>query len=164
MAWVVHPAEARGPEEPEITTILLPAATLGRPYEFTMEFKHGLPPFTWSLIGKGRLPAGLRLDRDSGTIHGTPEQAGYFPLTIRVVDDSYAASRDIVRWIVPFVVTAICLLGFVGMRRRNVYAFALLIAAQSGLGAAGILPISIMAIGWQALLWLVGVAHVGRMR
>jgi hypothetical protein len=164
VAWVVQPAGRGAEEKPAITTLSLPPATLGEPYEFTLEVDGGEPPFTWSVIGKGHLPGGLQLDRASGTIFGTPEQAGHFPLTIRVVDDSYAASRDIVCWIAPFVVTAACLLGFVSMRKRSVYAYAVLIGAQIGLGAAGVLPTSVIAIGWQIVLWAIGLAHIGQMR
>ncbi len=164
VAWVVQPVGGGGEERPDITTLSLPPATLGQPYEFTLDVAGGEPPFTWSVIGRGRLPEGLQIDRASGTIQGAPQQAGHFPMTIRVVDDSYAASRDIVRWIVPFAVTAACLLGFVSMRKRSVYAYAVLIGAQIGLGAAGFLPTSVIAVGWQIALWAIGVAHIGQMR
>lgn len=160
----VRPATPPGPDWPRITTLSLSPATLGEPYEYSISFAGGLPPYAWSTVGKKRLPDGLTLDKDGGRIHGTPEAVGNFPLTIRVIDDSYVASRDIVPWIIPLVVTAVGLLGFVNMRKRGVLLYGLLIVLQAGCALAALLPISITALGLQIVLWLVGAAHLGRMQ
>jgi len=46
----------------------------------------GAAPYTWSLAGPVKLPAGLTLDPTLGTIQGTPEAPGMFPLTVYVKD------------------------------------------------------------------------------
>jgi hypothetical protein len=43
----------------------------------------GIPPYAWSAAG---LPSGLNIDRVTGTILGTPAQAGTFPITITAID------------------------------------------------------------------------------
>lgn len=164
IALVVQHAKPPSGNWPLITTVLLPPATLGQPYEFTIERMGGQPPLFWKIVGKRRLPEGLKLDPDSGVIKGTPEKAGLFPVTIRVVDDQYASSRDIGRWIAPFVVTAICLLGFLSMRKWSVYLYAALIVVQVAGALALSWPVSHTALGLQAILWMVGVAHLGKMR
>ena len=164
IALVVRSAEPRGADWPVITTLALPPAKLGQPYECTVGRTGGQPPFFWRTIGKRRLPDGLTLDPQSGRSEGTPEKAGQFPVTIRVVDDHYASSQDIARWIAPFAVTAICLLGFLSMRKWSVYTYAVLIALQAAGALVLALPLSATALGLQALLWVIGAAHVGKMR
>jgi hypothetical protein len=164
IALVVRPVKPRGKDWPVITTELLPAATLGQPYEFAVGLAGGQPPFSWKVVGKRRLPRDLELDDDSGVIRGTPQQAGQFPVTIRVVDDEYASSRDIGRWIAPFAVTAVCLLGFLSMRKWSVYLYAVLIVVQVAGAFAVALPVSHTALGLQAVLCVIGVAHLGKMR
>ena len=41
---------------------------------------------------RGRLPAGLRLQRD-GTLSGRPRKAGIYPFTVRVRDPSHPTMR-----------------------------------------------------------------------
>jgi hypothetical protein len=157
-------APAAAADRPRITTPALPPATLGQPYDFTLGVSGGRPPYTWKVLGKRGLPAGLALDTDDGRIRGVPAQAGQFPLALRVVDDSYAASRDITRWIIPFVVSAACLLGFLAMRRWSVYVYGSLVAIQAAGALALALPVSMTALGVQVLLCLLGAAHLGKMR
>ncbi len=163
IAWVVRPAVPPGQDWPTIITMSLPSATVGEPYDCQMEFERGKPPHRWKTVGKKRLPKGLKLDRHTGRIHGTPEEAGYYALTLRVIDDHYAASRDIVPWILPILATAVCLLGFVSMRKWGVLLYAVLIVLQVGCAVVAVLPISIIALGLQIFLWLVGAAHLGKM-
>jgi len=48
----------------------------------------GLTPRTWNLLGgrPGYLPSGLRLNRKTGEISGTPTKAGIYSLRMQVVD------------------------------------------------------------------------------
>jgi hypothetical protein len=158
------PAESPAPDQPRITTSTLPRATRGTPYDFPVGVIGGRPAYTWRALGKTGLPAGLQLDETSGRIHGTPQKAGRFTLTLRVVDDSYAASRDIAQWVLPFLVTTVCLLGFLAMRRWSVYAYALLIVLQAVGALLLAVPVATTALGVQALLWVLGAAHLSRMR
>jgi hypothetical protein len=164
LALVVRSTSPRDGQSPAITTLTLPPATVGQPYDFTIERNGGQPPLSWKTMGKRRLPDGLKLDPQSGTIRGTPTKAGDFPVSIRMIDDYYSAARDITHWIAPFAATTLCLLGFLGMRKWSVYAYGALIALQ----AAGVfvfaLPIAATALVPQAFLWLVGAAHLGKMR
>jgi hypothetical protein len=48
----------------------------------TLEAEFGAPPYVWTVVA-GALPAGMTLESD-GTLHGTPAEAGTFPLTVRV--------------------------------------------------------------------------------
>lgn len=45
----------------------------------------GVGPYRWALAS-GSLPAGVGLDQATGTLAGTPEAAGAFPLSLRVKD------------------------------------------------------------------------------
>jgi hypothetical protein len=68
-----------------ITTGSLPVARAGVAYgPLTLTAMSANPPLTWQITG-GRLPAGMELHSD-GTLHGTPTEAGVFPLTIRAQD------------------------------------------------------------------------------
>ncbi|MBU0639985.1 MAG: Ig domain-containing protein [Planctomycetes bacterium] len=163
-ALVVLPSLAPGSDWPMIATMSLPPAKVGEPYEFNVQFEGGLPPYTWRTLGKAKLPKGVSIERGSGKIHGTPQKAGEYPVTIRVIDDTYAASRDVVPWLIPFVVTALCLLGYVGMRRWSVLLYGLVIIVQVVLAVAGVLPSSTTALGIQIGLWLVGAPHLPKMR
>lgn len=174
IALVVKRAKSPAADWPLITTDRLPPGTLEQRYEFTVGRTGGQPPLFWKIVGKRRLPEGVGLDSASGVISGTPRKAGQFPVTIRLVDDAYASSRDIGRWIAPFVVTAVCLLGFLSMRRWSVHLYAVLIVLQVGSTCAapliapllgGFAPtVSMTAVVLQVILWAVGVAHLGKMR
>ena len=72
-----------------ITTSSLPAGTVGRAYEQTLE--SDTPGSTWSILS-GNLPGGLNLTSSNGRISGTPIAAGTFYFTARAV--SGTASGD----------------------------------------------------------------------
>mgnify|MGYP002260588853 CR=1 FL=1 len=56
---------------------------VGRPMtEFKLAAFGGTAPYTWSLAGPVKLPAGLTLDPAQGTIRGTPEAPGSFALDL----------------------------------------------------------------------------------
>ena len=163
LALVVHPRAATGSDWPMIMALSVPELTAGQACRIELAATGGQPPYTWSTLGKQGLPEGLSLDREGGVIEGEPEQAGGFPVTLRVVDSSYAASRDIIPWVAPFVVTGVCLLGFLGMRRWSACVYAFLILLQIALSFYPGLPVSVWALALQGLLWLLGVLHWGRM-
>ena len=60
-------------------------AEVGVPFNSQMVASGGTAPYTWS-INAGSLPAGLTLDRSSGAISGTPQQAGTGQFTLNVHD------------------------------------------------------------------------------
>lgn len=73
------------PRAVAITTESLPAATVNIAYNTTLVAIDGRTPYRWSVIA-GVLPAGLRLDRNTGVISGTPTAVGSATVTIRVED------------------------------------------------------------------------------
>ncbi|MDX2039919.1 MAG: putative Ig domain-containing protein [Acidobacteriota bacterium] len=73
-----------------ITTTSLPTPQLGSFYSQTVSATGGTPPYTWS-VSAGALPSGLNLST-SGTISGTPVQAGTFTFTLMVRDAANATS------------------------------------------------------------------------
>ncbi len=70
----------------------LPGGVVGAPYSQTLTASGGTSPFNWSLTS-GTLPAGILLN-PSGTLAGTPTQAGSFNFTLTVTD---AASQSAAR-------------------------------------------------------------------
>ncbi|HET8548620.1 MAG TPA: putative Ig domain-containing protein [Bryobacteraceae bacterium] len=61
----------------QITTSAPPNGTVGEPYTHTLEVAGCRSPLTWS-VSTGALPAGLTLNRQTGTISGTPTAMGRF--------------------------------------------------------------------------------------
>jgi hypothetical protein len=56
-----------------ITTATLPGGTVGVGYSSALVANGGNPPYKWKLVkGGGRLPAGLKLNKSTGVISGTP--------------------------------------------------------------------------------------------
>jgi len=68
-----------------ITTNTLSNGTIGVAYAETVSIAGGTPAFTWS-IPSGKLPAGLTLAATTGTLSGTPTQAGTYNFTLKVLD------------------------------------------------------------------------------
>lgn len=64
----------------------LSAGIVNTPYSDTLIANGGAGPYTWSIIG-GTLPPGLSAS-SSGTISGTPTQAGTFSFTAQATDTS----------------------------------------------------------------------------
>lgn len=78
------------PSAPEITTSSpLPDAKVGRPYSASLKARGGERPFIWS----GNPPEGLKLDRESGQITGSPDREGTFPFEV-IVKDSRPPGRS----------------------------------------------------------------------
>lgn len=65
----------------------IPPLQIGRPMtEAKLAAFGGAAPYTWTLAGPVKLPAGLTLDSAQGTISGTPDAGGSFALVICVKD------------------------------------------------------------------------------
>lgn len=70
----------------KITTVApLFSGIVGIPYAQTFSASGGRPPYTWSISGS---IAGLSLDSTTGTLQGTPQNAGTFNLVIQVADSA----------------------------------------------------------------------------
>ena len=68
----------------EVTTVGIPAASLGLPYTVTLTADGGVGPYSWT-IASGALPQGLALTGE-GNLAGIPAAAGSFPFTAQVAD------------------------------------------------------------------------------
>ncbi len=66
-----------------ITTDSLPSGTLGTQYSYTLAAGNASGTLIWQLIS-GDIPAGLSLNRSTGTISGTPTLSGTFAFTVEV--------------------------------------------------------------------------------
>jgi hypothetical protein len=58
---------------------------VGIPYAQTFSASGGRPPYTWSISGS---IAGLSFDSTTGTLQGTPQNAGTFNIVIQVADSA----------------------------------------------------------------------------
>ena len=68
-----------------ITTSRLKAGRVGRLYAARVAARGGVAPLRWALLG-GTLPRGVRLDRATGLLTGTPRTAGLYRFTIAATD------------------------------------------------------------------------------
>ena len=66
---------------------VLPSATAGSSYNATLDVSGGQEPYVFSLV-TGQLPTGVLLGRTTGTISGTPTDAGSFSFAISVSDST----------------------------------------------------------------------------
>ncbi|MCG5213552.1 Ig domain-containing protein [Streptosporangium sp. KLBMP 9127] len=72
--------------KPAILTTALPAANPGQAYQQTLTAEGGVPFYDWRITG-GALPAGLSLDRFTGTLSGTTTAApGTYSFTVQLRD------------------------------------------------------------------------------
>jgi len=76
-----------------ITTMTLPAGTVGSAYSVTLQATGGSPPYTWSLNPGSTLPPGLTLS-PNGTLSGIPTLANTFSFTVKVTDSSSPVQTD----------------------------------------------------------------------
>jgi large repetitive protein len=61
-------------------------ARVGKVYRWTFITAGGIGPMAWR-VPRGRLPRGIRLDRELGLLSGVPRQAGRYRFRIQVMDD-----------------------------------------------------------------------------
>jgi len=65
-----------------ITTTSLPAGTYHHSYSATLTASGGNPPYKWL----AKLPRGLKVDKTTGVISGTPRRSGHFVVTVTLLD------------------------------------------------------------------------------
>lgn len=92
---------------PKIETSMLRPGTVGDRYGETLEATGGTGKYVW-ILASGKLPAGLTLDKDFGTISGRPSAEGTSELRVRVTDragksDERTFTLSIVRGATPAV-------------------------------------------------------------
>jgi hypothetical protein len=77
-----------------ITKLPLKAAKVGFAYRGRFRAIGGVLPRKWTLLGglPGFLPPGMKLDRKTGALTGTPKKAGIYRLRMQVVDKLGAKS------------------------------------------------------------------------
>jgi hypothetical protein len=75
-----------------ISTTSLPVGTIGSPYSTTLTAVGGDPPYRWDLAkGSGPLPSGLKLNKTTGVISGTPKPKSVTStFTVEVLDTKTA--------------------------------------------------------------------------
>jgi hypothetical protein len=92
-----------------ISTLSLPGGVVDSSYSQALSASGGTQPYTWS-IGSGSLPDGLKLDRDTGVITGTPtpKAVDTSTFTVNVTDSGQPlhrpASRQLTLTVVPGLV------------------------------------------------------------
>ncbi len=86
-------ANSNQPGSLAITTITLPAGTVGAAYSSLVVVSGGSTPYTYSA---GNLPGGLSINSASGMIAGTPAQnsAGTWSATVKVTDSTQPSSQS----------------------------------------------------------------------
>jgi hypothetical protein len=77
------------------TTPPLPPASECVAYSYPLQAKGGSGTYTWNLASGSQLPAGLKLDPNSGTIFGSPSRpkSSPYPFTVEVNDGSTTDSK-----------------------------------------------------------------------
>ena len=78
---------------PSITTSSLPDGKVGEAYSQTLT-ANGTAPITWS-IDEGGLPAGLRLNADTGEISGTPTADGTAKFTVKAENSAGSDTKEL---------------------------------------------------------------------
>ena len=88
-----NPGGSNSPSSLAITTISLPAGTVGAAYSSLVVASGGSTPYTYSA---GNLPGGLSINSGTGTITGTPAQnsAGTWSATVKVTDSTQPSSQS----------------------------------------------------------------------
>jgi hypothetical protein len=87
----IYPSSGGGSNPPppgpvSIASSFLPRGTAGEFYRETLTATGGTSPYTWRVIG-GQAPPGLSLST-TGIFSGRPTQAGFFQMSVQVVDST----------------------------------------------------------------------------
>jgi len=69
----------------EIPAIRASQARVGARYQLRLATTGGVAPRTWTIV-RGKLPAGLKLERKTGLITGTPRKPGRYTIGLKVAD------------------------------------------------------------------------------
>ncbi|HZQ95041.1 MAG TPA: Ig domain-containing protein [Candidatus Sulfotelmatobacter sp.] len=93
------PGASTSPTQKIFMQTSLPDAAVGNDYRATLSIRGGIAPYRFSVTG-GQLPVGLALSPQTGTISGTPQQAGSFAFTIGVAGERAAFGQRAYRIIV----------------------------------------------------------------
>lgn len=75
-----------------IKTLRLKAAKLARTYRATLVTVGGVAPLKWRVV-RGKLPAGVRLSQNLGTLAGTPRRIGTYRVIVEARDALGARSQ-----------------------------------------------------------------------
>jgi hypothetical protein len=73
------------PDAVSITSTSLPDGSVGVSYDATLSASGGNPPYQWKVVS-GSLPKGLKLNKNTGEVSGTPKSAGTSDFTAEVWD------------------------------------------------------------------------------
>lgn len=76
-----------------IFTQTLPDGTTGTPFADQVIAGGGRPRYTYGLVDHPSLPPGLRLNRSTGLISGTPRVSGTYAFTVEVTDSTTSAAQ-----------------------------------------------------------------------
>ena len=76
-----------------LATTRLVSARVGRSYRATVRTSGGVRPVTFS-VRSGRLPSGIRLNKNTGVLSGKPRKPGTYRLTIEARDGLRRAVRQ----------------------------------------------------------------------
>ena len=74
-------------ENLKILTKILPAAETGKPYEMAIAYRGGSGPVAWDLAaGQHEIPGGMKFNRTTGILQGTPGKEGLARFVVRARD------------------------------------------------------------------------------
>jgi large repetitive protein len=82
-----------------VSTLLLKPGKVGRAYHTRLSTTGGLPPKTWRAI-TGKLPRGVKLDRQLGVLSGVPTKAGTYKVTFQATDGLKVAATKTLKIVV----------------------------------------------------------------
>ena len=88
----INPAGPPPPPVPTITTTTIPDATAGVSYLTTLAATGGKLPYQWS-IASGKLPSGIQLNSNTGSISGLTTATGSFSFDAQVTDAAGQSDR-----------------------------------------------------------------------